>query len=376
MKKLKHFIYGIFVLFNFMLTGCSRVYEVMFDNLLLASISNELRTPEYIYNCRIEIKTSDKFDIVEYSKICRNVEWGLYYEDYTYTYSWEGISGLFTVPNGEGKLTLYSYDTKILELNYKNSDITNCIVYKNDDVICEFNGTLKSNSFEQLVYYFLQGKLTWYNSTDLYKEKEVLTEGYVPNCEEYDEITRYYYPTGIISKMKVKHYKKDTEDENALYYEDSVDKVFFNPDGSEKTIVDRLFEDQENLVLPAGYSSRNYGDLYVVLIPKEKDKLKGYGATVSTNDDLSISCYVNYTFEYKIEDNAIFCEKFILSNGTEANTQKRRKLKIDTDYYDNVVVQGNFEFIGQEFFCNMRPSRNEVSISFFEMIKEFYIDKR
>lgn len=382
MKKLKHFLYGIFVLFNFMLTGCSRVYEVMFDNLLLVSISDELRTPDFISNCRMEIMTSDKFNIDEYYKWCNYYyeEYGyLLEEDYAYTLDWEGISGLFTVPNGKGSLTLYSYDEKVIELSYQDGDITSCIVYEDDNVICEFNGTLKNNTFEQLVYYFLQGNLIYYNNSDLYKEKEVFTVGYAPNCEAYDEVTNHYDATGILRHTIVKHYKRFEEDENFPYYEESIDEKFFNPDGSEMTMADRLFENHEKfLVLSAGYSSIRLGDFYIVLIPKEKGKLKGYGATIATNEGLSTSYYMKTSFEYKIEDNEIICDEFFFHSGNlsgRIQNHKRRTLEIDVDYDKNIIVKGEFVLNDWEVDCYMKPSKEKYSDALLNSIQS-HIDNR
>ena len=210
MKRMKLLFCAIS--FICMFTGCSKVYEVEFENLLLAPVSDVLNTPDCISGCRIEIKTSDKFNIDEYSERCRNIvgAWS-YEEDYSYMNYWGDNSGVFDVPSGKGQISIYSNSEKILDLKYDEGKITSSKVRKKGDIVCEFTGTLDVGyECERTMYYFLQGKLIWYNNdSDLYMQKKVVTEGYAPNCKQFDEITHYYYPTGIVSHKIVRRYQED-----------------------------------------------------------------------------------------------------------------------------------------------------------------------
>ena len=200
MKRMKQLFCAIS--FICMITGCSKVYEVEFENLLLAPISATLNTADYISGCRIEIKTSDKFNIDEYSEECRTSigNWS-YEENYSYMNYWGDNSGVFTIPSGKGHISIYSYEEKVLDLKYNNG-ITSCRVWQEGDVVCEFKGGLWGcYENEQPTYHFLQGELIWYNNdSDLYMQKKVVTGGYAPNCKQYDVITHYYYPTGVVSR--------------------------------------------------------------------------------------------------------------------------------------------------------------------------------
>lgn len=384
MRKMKQLFCAIF--FICMLTGCSKVYEVEFDNLLLAPISSVLNTPDYISGCRVEVKTSEKFNVDEYTEWCRTVDSWSYEEDYSYVSYWGDNSGVFTLPSGQGQVTMYSYDEKVLDLKYDNWNITSCVVWQDGDVVCDFEGTLKGNDSEQQVYYFLQGKLSWYNNhSDLYKEKEVVTEGYVPNCKEYEVITSYFYPSGVTSRKVVERYERWGDDEEEYlegegYSEEIVEDVFYNRDGSEMTMADRLFENHEEyVILPAGYSSRRTGEFYIVLMPKEHGKTRGFGAIISSDDYNLSSFNIDKTFEYRIDDNEIICDEFFyhMAYGTgRIKNQQRRTLEISVDYYKNVVVKGEFVIDGWEVDCYMQPSQKGYSDWLYTTLQNKYIGVR
>lgn len=100
MKKASIHILGI-ILFV-LSTGCSKVYRIECDSLLLAPIVKELNTPEYITDCRIEIQTSDDFNIERYEDISKISE--LWKYDYSYV---SDNSSVLHIPGGKGKLTIY-----------------------------------------------------------------------------------------------------------------------------------------------------------------------------------------------------------------------------------------------------------------------------
>lgn len=375
MKRIKQLFCAIS--FICMFTGCSKVYEVEFENLLLAPISNELNTPEYISECRMEIKTSDKFNIDEYLEMCRNIEQWSYEEDYSYTSYWGDNSGVFGVPSGKGKISIYSNGEKVLDLKYDNGNITYGMVWKDGDVVCEFKGTLNA-CYECVLnsYYFLQGKLIWYNNdSDLYMQKKVVTDGYAPNCKQYDEITSYYYPTGVVSRKVVKRYMEDEECyEGSGYSSETVEDVFYNQDGSEMTMADRLFENHEEyVILPTGYNNRRDGDVYIILMPKDNVKTKGYGAIISSDYYNFSSFTTDRTFEYRIDGNEIICDEFFYhtrySTGRVKN-QKRRTLEIGVDYYKNIIVRGEFEIYGWDVNCKMKPSQKGYSDWLYTTLQE------
>lgn len=58
------------------------------------------------------------------------------------------------------------------------------------------------------------------------------------------------------------------------------------------------------------------------------------------------SFIIDKTFEYRIDDNEIICDEFFyysLWDGTgRVKNQKRRTLEIDIDYYNNIIVKGEF----------------------------------
>lgn len=383
MKRMKLLFCAIS--FICMFTGCSKVYEVEFENLLLEPVSDVLNTPDCISGCRIEIKTSDKFNIDEYSERCRNIvgAWS-YEEDYSYMNYWGDNSGVFEVPSGKGQISIYSNSEKILDLKYDEGKITSSKVRKKGDIVCEFTGTLDVGyECERTMYYFLQGKLIWYNNdSDLYMQKKVVTEGYAPNCKQYDEITHYYYPTGIVSHKIVRRYQEDESCyEGSGYSSETLEDVYYNRDGSEMTMADRLFENHEEyVILNTGYNNWRKGNFYIVLMPKENGNTKGYGAIISSDDYNLSSFIIDKTFEYRIDDNEIICDEFFYHSKWEGTgrvkNQKRRTLEIDIDYYKKIIVKGEFVINGWEVDCNMRPSQEGYSDWLYTTIQNDYIRKR
>lgn len=376
------------ICFICMMTSCSKVYEVEFDNLLLSRISKIFNTPDYISGCRMEIKTSDNFNIDEYSESLRTDtrRWFDDYGDYGYSYMrwWDENSGVFDVPSGKGQISIYSYEKKVLELKYEDWTITSCVVWQDDAVVCEYKGKLgASYENEQAQYYFLHGELIWYNNdSELYMQKKVVTEGYSSNCKQYDEIKYDYYPTGIVSrKVIVRHFKDDSNSEGSGYSEMIVEDVYYNRDGSKKTIVDRLFENHEEyVILNTGYSNRRHGNFYIVLMPRGKELTKGYGAIISSNKYNISSFVIDRTFEYRIDNNEIICDEFYYHERYRSgriSNQKRRTLEIDVDYQNNIVVKGEFVINGWEADCDdMQPIQNGYSNWLYRTLKNDYISER
>lgn len=368
-------------------SSCAETYEIEFDNCLLKPI-DVLNTPDYISGCRMVIKTSDKFDIDNYSKSLRDqAEW--WYEqngEYGYSYmgDWSENSGIFYLPLGKGQISIYSYDNKLLDLKYEDCEITSCTVWQEGDVMCEFKGVLAANAENEIAEWaFIHGELIWYNNdSGLYMQKKIVTEGYSPDCEQYDEITYYYYPTGVVSRKVVARYiKDDSFSESFGYGIRTIEDVYYNKDGSRKTIVDRLFDNHEEyVILNTGYSNWRLGKFYIVLMPRGEELTKGYGAIISSNRyDLS-SFQIDRTFEYRIDNNDIICDEFYYherySSGRIRN-QKRRTLEIDVDYQNNIVVKGEFVINGWEADCDdMQPIQNGYSNWLYRTLKNDYISER
>lgn len=357
-----------------LLQSCSKTYEIQFENLLLAPISQVLNTPDYISGCRIEIKTSEKFNIDEYLEMCGNFTSWPYGEDYSYTNNWSNNSGVFKVPSGKGQISIYSNSEKVLDMKYASGSITSSMIWEKGDVVCEFKGTL--DILIEYYYYFIQGQLIWYNNdSDLYMQKKVITEGYAPNCKQYDKITTYYYPTGVVSRKVVQRIMEDENSPETGYSSETMEDIYYKQDGSEMTMADRLFENHEEyIILSTGYTDRrDNGKFYIIFMPKENGNTKGYGAIISSNKYDLLSIKIDRTFEYRIDDNEIICDEFFTHTeySTErVNNQKRRTLEIDVDYDKNIIVKGEFVIKGWDVNCNMKPSQNGYSDWLYTTLQE------
>lgn len=384
MKTSKLFGILICAIMAIFLSSCTKTYEVEFDNCVLKPIS-VLNTPDYISECRMVVKTSDEFDIDEYCESLRigSRRWFEVYDEYSYMN--DGNTVVFQVPSsGEGQISIYSYEEKVLDLEYENWRITSCTVWQEDDIVCEYKGELGVSAEGEIIsYYFLHGELIWYNNdSGLYMQKKIITEGYSPDCEQYDEITYYYYPTGVLSRKVVVRYSRDESNtEGSGYSGVTVEDVYYNEDGSEMTMADRLFDNHEEyVILSTGYSNWRLGKFYIVLMPRGEELTKGYGAIISSKRyDLS-SFQIDRTFEYRIDNNDIICDEFYYHERYRSgriSNQKRRTLEIDVDYQNNIVVKGEFVINGWEADCDdMQPIQNGYSNWLYRTLKNDYISER
>jgi len=371
-------------LFLCIITGCSKVYEAKFDNFLLAPISSVLNAPEYISGCTVEVKTSDKLDFNEYVAWCKCIEGWSWDEEYSYVGSWgQETSGAFSLPSGKGQMTIYSYDSKVVELTYDNWNIISGTVWQDNNVVCDFEGSLKGNDSERQMYYFSHGKITWSSGfPDFYKQKEVYTEGYQENCKDYKIITNIFYPSGVVSRKTVKSYSKEYEEEyeEGYYSMEIIEDVYYNKDGSEMTMADRLFDGHEKyVILPTGYRTGYAGDYYVILMPGDRGKTRGYGATIASYSS-NLSRYImDRTFEYQIEGDEITCDEFYYHLRYETDrvrNQRRRRLEIQENYDGGIAVVGEFTIDGMEADCYMVPTDKGYSDGLYTSIQNDYIKKR
>ena len=295
---------AVLLIFGILLQGCSKTYEIQFENLSMLAFEENFMTPKYHEDCRMVVKTSEEFDVEQYIENASNFSNFLYdfeWDDsYHYMKEWDKTkSGFFYLPNTKKwTITLYENETdeKLFEVSCSNSVVESLSVWESGKLICEAKGCIK-NYGEVYVNYLSLGNLKIYDyeyDENQYIKKEESIEC-IEETEEYSKFKQTIsenYSTGqayhIISQVY-------TDDDS--YYETICDS-YYNEDGSEMTKFDRLTAGNKDYILfKTNFSS--YGKpIYAVMIPYSHSRKSGYIVTFSSSDtrfnQVSMKNYFNY----------------------------------------------------------------------------------
>ena len=366
-----------------LLQSCSKTYEIQFENLYMgASALGEFKCPAYFSNCRMEVETSDNFDVVQYTQRTSDcLDELLLDREYDYIKRWDKAkSGAFVFPKIKNwAIALYDNSTgeKMFALSCKNGVVISLSVWETGKLICEAKED-KHNDWPYPINILANMKYYDYNynnNGELYIKQEEKFDGIEltkSHQYKYKHTIWEYYPTGQIYHVSS---KECTEDGGFVISKTIIEDIYYKQDGSEMTMADRLFENHEEyIILSTGYTDRrDNGKFYIIFMPKEKGNTKGYGAIISSNKYDLLSIKIDRTFEYRIDDNEIICDEFFTHTEyrTErVNNQKRRTLEIDVDYDKNIIVKGEFVIKGWDVNCNMKPSQNGYSDWLYTTLQE------
>lgn len=250
---MKAFYKTILVLITgILLQSCAKTYEFQFDILLLTEFHDEFKCPEYLENCRVEIKTKDKLDIIKYIS---SLEVSAYYsidpdyERYARITS-EGICGEFCLPyQNTCDITIYNEEnSKILNIIYNvNKGITSITTWENDNLKCQAKGSFlyweelrpHNWSFESGIYklYYSNEKLEKEIKTKDCKKKE--------NCF-FKQTTIKYYLNGKVSHKKIEKAVECEECPEAEYTLEVIEDTYFNEEDTESINTENYSYQEEN----------------------------------------------------------------------------------------------------------------------------------
>lgn len=381
-----------------LLQGCAKTYEIHFNNLSLLVFQYLFDSHEILETCTIEVRTKEDFNAEEYAQMASgavaNFKNSMHYEqNYPFLISWDATdleNGIFYLPISNGRIKIYDDYTHAicLELTIKQNVITSLSVWKDNKLAYEATGELFCDYETEFphAYDLASGTLKTFKQqgdvTYLAKEQNVERE----ETDEYDKsfiTTKEYYPTGQLYHIKSSMTTENNFEEDS-WSEETLQDTYYNEDGSEMTIADRLFQGHEKyIVLDTGWRTRAYGDAYFILMPGDNRNDKGYGALIYSKSDYLSRIYPGYTFEYRIEDSEIVCDEFFSHRKNDGtyhseylHTYKRMTLAIIEDEDNDFIIDGNFYIIGDNVDdCQMEMTHLGHSNWLYKTLQK-HIDSR
>lgn len=208
------------VITGILLQSCTKTYEIQFDKLFLVAIEN-FKTPIFIENCKMVIKTEDDFNINKYTKNSKDPEllnFISYATDFEDDYNNENAS-VFYIPDDINKGNIILYDnatnTKYIEISL-NKGIKSISVYENGKVVSEAKGDIQTDDIEGFYYYLASGNMKFYDYDSNGKQYVSKEQNFVYQ-PELEEITQndYYEDNETAEDYEYKH-----EEDNNLYEEE------------------------------------------------------------------------------------------------------------------------------------------------------------
>ena len=307
------------------LQSCTKekTYELQFEKLGLFSFA-DLKTPEYISDCRLVIKSTVDIDTVEYRTKAHELL-DIFEYDYKYTNNWNnsncGILHILNIydksitPNDKIVYTIYDKNgLKCFELEYDDEEIKRVYAWEDGNSLIEFEGYL--SLFSEWEYCFKGGVYKRYETKDgiTYLKEEESTSGYSRDCDEYEYNHTIYYPSGekyyeykSLLKLDPEGFSEYDEPFERVNYEEN----YYKKDGSIMSVVDRFLEEMDNYVIFKNTNESYWSDnnFHIALLPHYNSNKRGFGVVFYSNKQFT-SIQKRICFSYEIEENTIECSDF------------------------------------------------------------------
>ena len=279
-----------------------RTYDIAFDHLSCEYFSKAFALPENFSFCRVEVTTSDKeFNALNYLSDCRE-------------FPFDSGKKALHAPLCDATVKVFNeYGEKRIEFTTENDSrtINQIKVWEDGNLRCEAKGEI---SFFDFCYIFMGGKYKLYDRHNgkWYLKKEEKTKGYSTYCEQYKTYITEYYPSG----KKYHIYEADAYfSDNDSYDFNTITDVFLAEDGTEMTLVDRLFQNVEDFII-LETDKRGVRYRYIAILPDAASPKRGYliGFT-SPGGDMGRSISRRVYCRYVVYENSLECTNFREWNG-------------------------------------------------------------
>lgn len=345
MKKIvcKVCVAVLLIFVSMLLLAGRKKYIMEFHNLALNQFE-EFALPETIRDCKVEIIVSRrKFDINQYKAIVN--EKVAYWNN-------EDVDGSLIAPNIDAKITVFNDSgAKCFEFICKGDNdygseewweakITKLTAWDSGCIICKAKGDIKSNG--SVKYYLVGGTLKIYDyaNEDKYLKKKNRTRGYFEGCNDYRRYITEYYPSGKIAhKIEKNVSKEDSYESINGYVDNKVEEVYLKEDGTEMSLVDRLFLNIDDFLI---FKTDKYGVRYkyIAILPKSSSNRSGHIVGFSSSRGISNNILVVAYCDYLVYDNSIECSNFRDSNrmGKWENSPYASKIYIDIEDTDDGIM--------------------------------------
>ena len=216
----------------------------------------------------------------------------------------EGNGATLYIPSlKKASITVYDANNyKCLEAIVAGGEFTTLHLYKREKAVLEIDGEFKCEYFEAepMSYHLTRGSMRIYSDTkeDYFLKKEITISENSKNKSIKSE--NAYYSSGNL------YYNKqwETRVDDPSFYE-LISQVYYNEDGSEMSLSDRLFHEKKDyVVLKSDFCEYNGERCYMVLMPSHGNSI-GEGAFILSSRQNLTKFTIDRMFEYRLNDDIL-----------------------------------------------------------------------
>lgn len=361
------------------LSGCSKTYELTYDNFSLYPLLSGRIDSQELLDCRVTITTTSEFNKEAYDTFAQSL-WQAQYEAADWTPP--GHNGSFHAEIKKGEIVVYdSSNTPKLEVSVNDNKITSVSLYEKGEIFMELTGVIGCEWIDGSPRYtHFGGHLKRYEEGHL---KEESISDYTIGCASYTLTNNIYYDSGALKLSEKFTIAQDDWMPDCYGEQELVSKAYFNEDGTIMTPAERIFLDNpEYVVLKSDldvHKRSHHGTNYLILFPSEYDTTTGKGISVYSSNNLMRFTASDW-FNFDIEESTLSLSNFheFIYSGTTLSknaTLSKAIYRIEDGRNSEIEIVGNHYFWrshGQPVKTSMQiynePIHPEIEEFFRELV--------